>query len=148
MTSMVHSPPRSTWETLLGVTPVAWASWPGRGRAACVPGRAAARFGGLSGPCGAVRLLRARRRARCRRRGPTWCSWALAAFLRCPFLQVNLVELLGARNHPCVPLVPVARLVASDKQDRGAPGVEDEQDTDLAETAGTGPELLQVGDLR
>src|SRR6266496_1681179 len=83
-----------------------------------------------------------------RQSGPTWCSWSLAAFLRCPFLQVGLVELLGTRDHPCVPPVPVPCLVASDEQDRGAPWVEDEQDADLAAPAGTGPEFLQVGDLR
>jgi hypothetical protein len=71
----------------------------------------------------------------------------LAAFLRCPFLQVDLIQLLGTGIIRAYHLFQL-RVITGNQQDRRPPRVEDKQDADLAPPAEAGPELLEIRNLR
>jgi hypothetical protein len=148
MASMVDSSPRSIWETRPGVTPMVSANWAWvrprclRSSASrCPP--ALPGHQGLAAPLG---FLGAADTLDVGVAVPLGVTGHWLPSLCCPFLQVDLAELLDTGDHPCVPLVPAARLIAGDEQDRRSPRVEDEQDADLAPPAGSGPKLLEVRD--
>jgi len=67
------------------------------------------------------------------------------ALLLCSFLQINRVQLLGMRNGPLVPCLPLPCFVAPGQKDRLPPGVKDEQKADHRLPR---PQLLQIRDLR
>jgi hypothetical protein len=47
-----------------------------------------------------------------------WCSFTLE------LAKMLVEEIVGDRDHPVVPGVPVTALVAADQQDRGSPRIE------------------------